>query len=429
MKITFVNHASFIMEKANVRVICDPWFEGPVFNNGWKLLVDTKFKYEDYSKITHIWFSHEHPDHFFPPNLKKIPKEIRENITVLFQYTKDKRVVGFCNLLGFKEVIELKKNAWFTISNDFKILCERFTEGDSWACFKTNDITILNTNDCWISNLSDAKRIKSKVDHVDILFNQFSYAFWAGNKDQPELREKIAKEKLDAYKLECDVFKPTYTIPFASFVWFAHKENYYINDKITTIDRAHKFLKDNTDVEPVILYPGEEYTVNDDHDSLKSLEKYAKDYSSVFENPLLLSSPKIDIKEVKVVFDEYRNECIKNNDLLINFFLKQLKPATIHLCDYDQTYELSFKSGLIKVQRHYENCDISLSSDSLLFCLKFPFGMDTLGVNGRYQRPQKGKYTRFYNLFRIEQLRSRGRNVNLFYLIGVIFRKLKVRAA
>ena len=89
-KIEFVNHASYIIEHGGIRLITDPWIEGTAFNEGWSLIEPTHLQYTDFKDITHIWFSHEHPDHFSPPNLKSIPEELRKNITVLFQYTKDK---------------------------------------------------------------------------------------------------------------------------------------------------------------------------------------------------------------------------------------------------------------------------------------------------------------------------------------------------
>src|SRR5579864_3571428 len=102
MLIEWVNNASFILESGSVPLICDPWLEGTIFNGGWKLLSETKLRYEDFADITHIWISHEHPDHFNPITLKHIPEEQRRRIIVLFHHTKDKRVLNVCKALGFK---------------------------------------------------------------------------------------------------------------------------------------------------------------------------------------------------------------------------------------------------------------------------------------------------------------------------------------
>lgn len=65
MRIKFVNHASVIFSYDDIHLISDPWIEGSVFHESWSLISKTKFRYEDFQDITHIWFSHEHPDHFF----------------------------------------------------------------------------------------------------------------------------------------------------------------------------------------------------------------------------------------------------------------------------------------------------------------------------------------------------------------------------
>ena len=80
--VTFVNHASVIFSHKDIRLITDPWIFGSAFNNGWILLSESKFKIEDFENITHIWFSHEHPDHFHTAVLNKIPEDLRKKITI-----------------------------------------------------------------------------------------------------------------------------------------------------------------------------------------------------------------------------------------------------------------------------------------------------------------------------------------------------------
>lgn len=92
MEITWVNHASFILSHNLIKLICDPWIEYNAFDNGWSLLSKSQINYNDFKDITHIWFSHEHPDHFSPPCLVKIPEKHRNKITILFQKQETKRL-------------------------------------------------------------------------------------------------------------------------------------------------------------------------------------------------------------------------------------------------------------------------------------------------------------------------------------------------
>ncbi len=148
MKITWVNHASFIIEHETIKLIADPWIEGTAFDNGWTHLSKSVMKYEDFADITHIWFSHEHPDHFCPQNLSKIPQEYRKRITVLFQSTTDRKVAAYCKKAGFGTVIEMEEDKYYSISEHVQCLCNSFFDGDSWLYIKTDTCKLLNINDC-----------------------------------------------------------------------------------------------------------------------------------------------------------------------------------------------------------------------------------------------------------------------------------------
>ena len=82
-EIEFVNHASYIVQHEDVRILVDPWLTGYAFNLGWALQLPTPEKYlriDIQNNITHIIFTHEHPDHFNPVWLSTIPEEKRREI-------------------------------------------------------------------------------------------------------------------------------------------------------------------------------------------------------------------------------------------------------------------------------------------------------------------------------------------------------------
>ena len=69
--IEFVNHASVLITYGNVGILSDPWYSKSVFHNGWRLLYENSEDYIDkvLDNTTHIYLSHEHPDHFNPAYL------------------------------------------------------------------------------------------------------------------------------------------------------------------------------------------------------------------------------------------------------------------------------------------------------------------------------------------------------------------------
>jgi UDP-MurNAc hydroxylase len=425
VKIRFVNHASFVVEHGGLSLLTDPWLEGRVFHRGWDLVSPTKFTWDDFRGTRFLWFSHEHPDHFHPPTLAKIPADLRREITVLFQETDDKRVVTHCRGLGFKDVVELRKGAPLRLSDDFEVRCEHFHEGDSWMSVRAGGVTLLNTNDCGIRNARDAQRIVRAVGPVDVLLTQFSYAYWAGNPEDVAHRRRIADEKLAWMKYQCDAFAARVTIPIASYVWFCHEENAYLNDAVNTAERTHRFLADNTKTETVVLYPGDAYAFGDAWDSAPAIAKYRDDFAAATARPEgLARTVPVAVEDVTAEARRFTEELARSSNAVLRGLLADAK---VHLRDHGLTFTLSLASGLAEAAHDPEACDVSLGSESLLLCLRAPWGLDTTQISGRLRKPPRGRYARFYNYFRPGQLRSRGQDMDLAYLAGAASRKLLVR--
>jgi hypothetical protein len=62
-----------------------------------------------------------------------------------------------------------------------------------------------------------------------------------------------------------------------------------------------------------------------------------------------------------------------------------VEPARLFVTDLDQAFTLDLRRGLQAAAIPREACDIMLSSASLLYCLKFDWGGETLYVNGCFQ--------------------------------------------
>ena len=52
-----------------------------------------------------------------------------------------------------------------------------------------------------------------------------------GNRQDISLRIESAKEKINRLKIQNEIFKPIKLVPFASFFFFCHEENFYMNDE------------------------------------------------------------------------------------------------------------------------------------------------------------------------------------------------------
>ncbi len=411
--IDWINHASYVFTHKDIKIICDPWFEGKVFNNGWSLLSKTAFKYEEFKDISYIWCSHEHPDHFNVPTLKNITSEARAQIKFLYQSTPDKLVYEFCQKLGFKQIIELRNDQWFELNNEVSVLCGTHSSGDSWLYVRAPDVSILNTNDCVIDNPRDAESIKAKIGNVDVLLTQFSYGNWQGNKSEPHVRKAAVTQKLKQIDLQLKILQPKYIIPFASYIWFSHAENCYMNDEINKIDDVYDYLLNYAGVVPVVLYPGERWEIATTHDSQRSLSRYQPDYQKIYDRAAVTQGTKVELERIVTAAEQFRQEVWRK--LRKNFLLSVLllcKPLKIYITDYDQSFQFSLLKGLRKSQIAYNHNDIAMSSDSLFYGFRFPFGFNTLHVNGRFEIPKHGSLRTFERYERFGYVINRGITVH-----------------
>ena len=404
-KIRFINHSSFIISNKNISIICDPWLDNKVFNNGWSQIAKTKMLYEEFKDITHIWFSHEHPDHFFPPNLNKIPKELRSRITILYQKTLDKKVIKYCEKIGFNKIIELKTNTYEKIGDSFEVVCNPVGAGDSYILFKIDNYKILNINDCLVTSKKRMKELKAIVgNNIDVLFSQFGYANVFGNQSQKEARVNAAKKKLNDLIFQIKSLKPKYTFPFASYIWFCHKENFYMNDSQNKIMDVYDFINDQEMTKPIILFPNDIWYYGEGHDNIKSIEKYKNCYKNItYENAAEANT--ISFDELISSHNTFFTNLKAKNKSCIDWINKF--NINIFITDYSTSYKLSADS-IIKNKESHSSNDISISSESLNYLFKFEWGGDTLNVNGRLQILENNGYQKLRVLSRMSSANNRG---------------------
>ena len=260
MDIEFVAHASVVLRRDPVHLLCDPWLADTAFDDGWALLAEPVFGAEDFASVTHLWFSHEHPDHFSPRTLAMIPAADRERITVLFHESLDRKVVQHCQKLGFGRVMELPGGHWIRLAEGFEIKCDTW-EGsdDSWLLVRTPEGTLLNLNDCQANTQAQVDALHQSTGDVDVLLTQFSISAWDGNPEDHARRAAGAVTMLERTVRQTRTLKAKHVIPFASFVWFCHEENFYMNSAMRPVGDAAEWIAGQTEAQPVVLYPGERW--------------------------------------------------------------------------------------------------------------------------------------------------------------------------
>jgi hypothetical protein len=400
------------MQFDDLRLLVDPWVEGSAFDDGWLHISPGGFTPERAATCTHIWISHEHPDHFSPSFLRGIPEAARSRIRVLYQTTKDGKVAKFCRAAGFS-VVEMKSGRWVTLSPGVEAACATWSGGDACLGVRAGGTTILNLNDCVIADQIDARRVARRLglDRIDVLLTQFSYANWVGNPDAVDRRRAEANEKLERIRDEATTFKPRYIIPFASFVWFAHQENSWANDEAVTVARAASFIETETEATPVVLYPADRWTVGDTHDNTCALDRYEKDRAAALNGPLISGTAHVPIDELRAQAAAFWTTLEERNGTRVLRVLaaaKMLRPATIWVTDLGQAVRFERHGRLGEVGISPEDADIALTSSVLSFCFTNLYGGATLLVNGRFTSPPGGSLSNFTRWLDLANRNNRG---------------------
>jgi UDP-MurNAc hydroxylase len=417
---TWINHASFLLEVGDLRLVCDPWLTGSVFNRACRHTSPTTFSYPDFTNVTHIWFSHQHPDHFFPPDLRKIDPNDRKKITVMYHRTIDKKVIRFCKGLGFGPQVEMAERGWYRLSADVTVSCGIWFERDSWLAIRTPHGTILNINDCVVDTPRLARDIARAVGPVRVLMNQFSYASW---EPDAQARAEAASEHLERMAMHAEVFKPEYMIPFGSYIYFCNSDNFFMNDGMNRVGDVARFIEDQGSCRPVVLYPGDRWRMGAPHDWQPAAARYAADWDSCIAGGPTEEPRQVPVERLRESTHSLLTRIRNRNPFA---WLYPQTTTTVHLSDLERTVALT-PTGL-EVATPGATFDIEMSSDSLYNCLKAPWGADALSAAGRFKTGPNDGRKRFFRYFKLADWNDHGYALATHRLVVLIcFRARQMR--
>lgn len=434
--IEFINHASCVISGKSISILSDPWYFGDAFNKGWNLLYenDEQSIANLLDRTSYIWISHEHPDHFSIPFFKKFAQQINKNsITVLFQDTRDNRVISFLKSLSIQS-IELKPGNELFLENDFSVTCIKDGFYDSALLVNNAGEKILNLNDCEITSPNRANQVHAITGDVDILLTQFSYAAWKGGVANEQWRQVAAQEKLETIELQIRIFKPKKLIPFASYMYFSNKENFYLNDSSNKPEALLSLNQTTTEI--VIMKPGDCLAENTKINISESIQFWQSIYNKLSTRQLN-KYPSIDKEVLLDSYSKYCKRISEKNSIIFMKFLRFISPmpifskVSIKLSDLDICYEFDYLYQTIN--ETYSKPQISMSSNSLNFIFQNSFGFDTLTVNGCFEEESRNGFLNSSKTLAIENLNNMGFKIspsiilNLNLILLFLKRLIKVK--
>ncbi|HEX2687017.1 MAG TPA: hypothetical protein VHN14_10385 [Kofleriaceae bacterium] len=379
MDLTLISHASVIVDCGHVVVWTDPWLESRAFNNSWELLPAPSPDRTFLERVTHIWVSHEHPDHFNIPTLRSLPAEFRERVTVCYQKRNTTKIFDALRKLGYRRFFHLRDRAMVRVE-DVTLYCFQAHLGDSVLGIRHGDRRLLNINDAEIDE-RDCKRILAEFGRPDVVLNQFSIAGYVRSRDLDRDLPRLARDKLDQLVRNHQWLEANLTVPFASFMHFCMEDNAYLN----------RYANHPRDVVANMTEHGCRCYVMGFGETIEVVPRKLPDMEANFaryEKELAAAatrsepSPRVEVGKIRQAYEKFFANLDANIPLVIRRWW--LDRIAFHVPDLELAIRVGAAEHCFELLRpDPEGADVVVNSQPLWFGFAFPYGFETLGTSGR----------------------------------------------
>src|SRR5688572_9309398 len=264
MKITYISHATLLIEVDGLNIVTDPWVQGTAYCGQWHLFPKALHP-EKIRKADAIIYSHGHEDHLHAESLQTIGKDAR----VFYPYSWYGGTTEFFKELGFNQVKEVVNEQSVNLSDEVKV---------TYLSNNLDNVLVLEAKGKILVDINDAlpsaspgmikyfiDKIKTRWPKVDYIFSSYGGAAYFPNtvhfknKNDQEIAET---RELFFVTNFCEIvaaLKPTYAYSFAvDFVLLDDHQRWVNTAKFPREDIKTFYEKragTNTGVQIVEAYP------------------------------------------------------------------------------------------------------------------------------------------------------------------------------
>jgi len=343
MKITYISHATLLIEVDGLKIVTDPWVKGTSYCGQWHLfpkpLSPDLVKNADF-----VLYSHGHEDHLNGESLQTINK----NASIFYPYSWYGGTTEFFNELGFKNVHESINEQTHKLSPAIKVTYLS-NNLDNVIVLEINDQVIVNVNDAlpsasaaMISYFID--KIKKKWKKIDYVFSSYGGASYFPNtvhfenKNDIEIAEARELFFLTNFCKIVSGLNPRYAIPFATDFILLDEKQRWINKTKFPRDKIREFYNEytngNSSVAIIEAYPDDYFkedvfyktSLYHQKKSVKSLiESVDEDYKAEIEEQNLIKL--LNSGELKVLIEKLKTHITTKKYIIPEDVRKRIKFA------------------------------------------------------------------------------------------------------
>jgi UDP-MurNAc hydroxylase len=401
MRINMVGHASVVIGTSAGNILCDPWLLGKAFNNSWSLRPAPVLPGELLGEVDYLWISHEHPDHFSVPTLRSFPAEFKARVTVLFQKKNSAKIFDAMRGWGYANFTALPDRTFVPLSDQCRLICYQVGMLDSALAVVDGSESVVNLNDADMPH-ADLLSLRKRIGAPSLLLNQFSIAGFDGYLNAAEALERSARLKLDSMLAAHRALGASFTLPFASFIYFSATDNRFINAHANSISRVARMFEAAGE-ELVVLRPGEVWISGSPHDNRPAVAELQAAHDSL-EQASYDAPPLVALAELEAAFGRFYAGIHRHYPALLR---RRIGTLRWRITDLGVTVATDFISGSFRTVADAPSADIEVCSQPLHHGFTTPFGFETLAVSGRFrvlQNRPRWRYLKIVSILNNQQV-------------------------
>ena len=249
MKITLIGHAAILVETRGVRILSDPWWQGPCFGAQWWPQRKPWLEPLSEAPPDFIYLSHGHGDHFHAGTMRRMPKTAKVLVSNSIGLEGPVADMGFDVIaLAPKEVREIAPQLRVEVS---PVIPER--GGDTFLviddgneiCFNLNDALHAAPKFIQEQITNDLTRRYGAADYVFCGYgtaSHFPNCFRIPGKDDYATAARRQGHFNAAWAAIVAKLQPRFAFPFAADVAILDHDLLWTNEPVHNVDRpTHRF--------------------------------------------------------------------------------------------------------------------------------------------------------------------------------------------
>ncbi|HUC10360.1 MAG TPA: hypothetical protein VL985_08035 [Stellaceae bacterium] len=245
LKVRTLGHASLAVYRDGERplLLTDPWLVGSVYWRSWWLQhYPSADEIEWLATTAHVYVTHEHPDHFHTPSIRRLGKAP----LYLFPDLAEQGWVRHLVERGYRAKATPPMR-WLPLGEGVSILSLPVWNDDSLLLIDTPSALILNLNDAKPLSpvLRAIRRLADRVDKPRILLCSYSPASVVNSfiDDDGVMSLRSPRHYVDYVCRLCDRLDVDHYLPFASQAVFCRPDSVWANDYRTTYDDLSRYWR------------------------------------------------------------------------------------------------------------------------------------------------------------------------------------------